>query len=663
MNIVERQSVQEHEPKESLGYTAFFDFSSPNAGDEVLLSEYGSHKRDRELRDLYRNQFNWLGQSAVTAIVHKVAQVPWQLQGGRNLTTHYQSILQEADFGDGWSDFVGKVLLDYLTCDYGAYIEIIGAGRADKPLRGRVLGIAHLDSLRCVPTGNLEYPVVYWSRKTGKMHRLHHTRVYRLVDMKDGDESRFGVGLCALSRAIALLQQMLNLMKYTNGQLADVPATGLYWLPPGITTEQFQDTMKQYKERRESTGYKGVVGIGSPSTASGGKGEYVPFSTSPDGFDYEMYIDIAVNAFAAAFGIDRQDIFPLQGKMSGTATQSEVLFEKAKGMTFGDILSRLKRMMNTAILPPSLEYDHEYRDEEKDLQVAQRTGTLLDNATKMRGVGYSDEQIHQYLANQDENLRDVTLNEAGEIISLPDDDVLEPEQTDTETIETDTTNDTSPNDNVTDDDESQKVFGDTSIKTIATTQSAFMQRFDDVFKEARAGNINRRRAGLLIRGMIRTFGGRAYGDGLEEGDVPRDQMDAQDNAKIASLVAENSKYVSNLTDVLYNQNGVTDAQADAKAVMWFNKTITPFFDAGRRSAFGNKMYRWELGATEEHCEDCSYFNGQVHRLRVFLDSGWHPKSSKLSCKGFRCECLLKPAPNAKATGVMKKEHTHICKVA
>jgi hypothetical protein len=653
---VETQSIQEHESPTSLGAPLWYALPANNPKDDVLLPEWGLHERDRHLRLLYRNQFNWLGQSAVGALTRKFTQTPWQLQGGRNLTNYFQQMLQDADFGDGWSSFWAKVLLDYLTCDYGAYIEVIGAGAADGELRGRVTGIAHLDSLRCIPTGNLEFPVVYWSRRSGKLHRIHHTRIIRLVDMPDGDEMRFGAGMCSLSRAVAIIQQQIPMMKYIAGQMSDIPANGVMFVK-GMTAGQYIDAINDHKRRRDATGYRGEVVIGPPNGTNEVGGERLPFAVAPEGFDYAMYIEIAVNAFAAAFGIDRQDLWPLQGKMSGTATQSEILAAKAMGMAFGDLLSKVKRAINTRVLPRALEFDFEYRDEEKDKQVAERTNILLNNASLLRGLGATDETVMRYLAQQDETLRDVLLDKNGEIIALPDDDVLDDEQTET----------TPGEDAIANDDESEEAPAEDAQvatdgqKDVTDTQTAFIQRFNALLESARDGSMNRTRAGLLIRGLIRTMGGRVYGDGMEEGGVPRERMDASDNAEIARLVAAQSQYVGNLTDVLFNQDGISDAQAAGKAVMWFNKSINPFYDAGRMSANANGMYEFKVGNTE-HCPDCLMLNGQIHRLKEFIQSGWHPKSSRLKCKGYRCECELVKRRGAAARGQLpsgsKVIHVH-----
>jgi hypothetical protein len=532
-----------------------------------------------------------------------------------------------------------------LTCDYGAYIEIIGGGASDKPLRGRVTGIAHLDSLRCVPTGNLEFPVVYWSRRSGQLHRLHHTRVERLVDMPDGDESFFGAGLCSLSRAIALVAQQIPLQRYVRGQLSDTPMPGHLFLE-GVTVEQYVTMMRDYKMRREM-GYQGPAAItGSSSTPI--KGTYVPFSMAPEGFNYTEYVDIAVNAFAAAFGIDRQDLWPLAGKMAGTATQSEVMAQKAMGMAFGDLLSKVKRMVNTRILPPSLEFDFEYRDEEKDKQVADRTAVLISNANSLKALGASTDLALRYLAMQDETLRDVLLDERGELVSLPDDDVLDNEQPPPDdVIETDDGNMTQPDDPVAD---------ETETKDITTTEREFSTRFQSLIEAAITGDLTKRTARAQIRSLIYTYGSRGYGDGMEMAGVDRNQMTGEDEARIQILALEQYRYVNAFLETLFAPDATLDTEA--KALQWFNKSIMPFVWSGQLHANPEKLYEWRYGPTD-HCEDCLALNGQIHTMQEYVASGWLPQSDQLACHGDRCQCGLIPAPpGAQKRGVFPSRLLH-----
>lgn len=233
---LERQSVQEFEPKTSVGYSFIWYDTPPNG----TVPEWGLHSRDRWLRNLYRNPYNWIGQAAVAALTRKVKQVNWVIEGGKNNVSYFQRTLQDAQFKKGWGEYLSRLILDFSTCDYGAYTEIIGRGNANMPITSRITGIAALDSLRCVPTGNLEYPVIYYSRISGKMHRMHTSRVYRWVDMPDGDESFHLAGLCAMSRAIAMIEQQIPMSKYLASTFDDMPPVGVWYNNSGMTNEEWK---------------------------------------------------------------------------------------------------------------------------------------------------------------------------------------------------------------------------------------------------------------------------------------------------------------------------------------------------------------------------------------------------------------------------------------
>lgn len=633
---LERQSVQEFEPPDNIAYNSIWWDELSRDG---TLPAWGLHKRDRALRTLYRNSYNWMAQSAVSALVRKVKSTPWQLKAGRNTASHFQEVLQQAHFGRGWGEFVSRLLLDFLTCDYGAYIEVIGRGKPDSALKGRVTGLAVLDSLRCVPTGNLEYPVVYYSRKTNTLHRLHHTRVIRIVDMPDGDESRHLAGLCSLSRAVSIIEQQIPLQRYLSGTFDDMPPIGIFYNNANMNDEQWKKAWAAYKQSLKQN-KSGILTLNNGQAGSEVTGEFLRFASSPDGFNYETYTEIAVNATAAAFGIDRQDIYPLTGKMSGTATQSEVLSEKAHGMAYGDILSILERSLNNHILPANAEFNFEYKDPEKDIQIAQRDQVIVNTVQSLNALSLPPEAVMQYLVNMSDTFRDAFTDEDGELLELPDDD-LKPNTQPAPPPEMD--EDATVDDNLAETDEDSAVQGESkSLKAIQATRLDFENRFDDILEGIRDGSVTRRRAGILLRGLIRTFGSRAYRDGLQDGGVDIAEIDSSDERTINQLIMKQSQYVSNLTATLIHGNGISDLQAQQKAELWFNKSISPFYDAGRLSADKNGMYLWTLGATEQHCKDCKRLDTQVHRLRSYLEKGWYPRSDKLECTGFHCDCRLLP---------------------
>ncbi|MBZ0281021.1 MAG: phage portal protein [Anaerolineae bacterium] len=178
-----------------------------------------------------------------------------------------------------------------------------------------------------------------------------------------------------------------------------------------------------------------------------------------------------------------------------------------------------------------------------------------------------------------------------------------------------------------------------NYKTLISTQADFENAFAALLDDARAGALNKRAFSASLRTLLNRYGQRAYADGLSDGGID-DELDEDDRAAVAMLLAEQSRYVSRLADVLYaDDNTLTDAIAEQKPTLWFNKSITPFYTEGLLAADKNGLYEWQYGATE-HCADCKRLHGQRHRLRDWAKHGLLPQSSALACGGFNCECKL-----------------------
>jgi hypothetical protein len=109
--------------------------------------------------------------------------MPWTLEGPKRTIPKYQQLLSQSELGAGWSDLISKTLIDYYTQDKGASWELIGQGEPDGPIQGPVLGVAHLDSQFVQPTGDPIYPIIFNNPKDGKPHKIHATRVVRIVDI------------------------------------------------------------------------------------------------------------------------------------------------------------------------------------------------------------------------------------------------------------------------------------------------------------------------------------------------------------------------------------------------------------------------------------------------------------------------------------------------
>lgn len=658
-HLAERQTVQEFETKTSLG-TSFGLMLFGGRGE--LVTSWGTRARDLELRQWYYNPYNSLVQGAFANLVKQVSQTPWEVSGDQpRLVRYYQDMLSRAqfdDFGGGWRGFLMRTCLDFLRYDFGTVIEIIGAGPADRPLRGRVTGLAHLDALRCVATGNPDYPIAYWSRITGKLHRMHRTRVARMTDMVDGDERYYGLGLSTLSRVLSIVQREVLMSKYAVQRLDDLPPAGLLVLK-GILQKQWDDVQKQYEAGRKRDGesvWANTMALLSPDPGLEVGAEMVPFATTWEHFNYREYVEINVNAIALTIGVDPQDIWPLTGAPLGTGQQSEILASKARGKTYGDLLSVLERFINFFILPESLEFRFKPQDDQQSRTEAEIAGMHAAVAEKLNGM-FGAEIAGRYLANTVTAFKDVLLDDAGQL-RLPDTDPKADDQTQQDIPEQEAQPapgdqpgepGATPETTVTADDETpvEQPDGDgrrvarrehdaLAEKSIQSTRLDFENDFEDALAAARAGSVNRRRFGIVLRGLIAKYGRRAFEDGLLEGGV-KEAPDADDRATIANLTAEQSAYVTNFSAKVFSEGGISDALAATKPAMWFNKSIQPFNDAGLMSADKNGMYEWVYGDTE-HCTDCRRLNGQRHRLKNWVKKNWLPQSSRLECKGFRCKC-------------------------
>lgn len=394
-----------------------------------LLPQWGLRSRDRALRQFYRAIHGGLFQGAVSGFVKKVKATPWEIKGPPRKTKYFQTLLQNANFGAGWGTFVSKVLTDYLTQDFGSVVEIIGRGDPMEALPDwdAITGISTIDSLSCGATDNPTYPLVYQSRKMPQgIHVLHSDRAKRLIDMPDPDELALDTGLCAMSRAVSPANVQILMGRYQNEKLNDMPPSGIMTVS-GLNDLQIDRAMNKYEHDRRAAGqsvFRNVMRLPGLDPDKPPQITFTQFSQLPDNFDYRQYMETAVDMFAAALNIDRQEFWTLASKTMGSGTQSEILHSKSERKGFADAYSMLERLINL-FLPPDLEFAFKFQDRESDKQDAERAQlwvTIAYSATDL-----TREQRLLLMANNVEQLADVILDDKGQI-KLPDDDVRPDEQ-------------------------------------------------------------------------------------------------------------------------------------------------------------------------------------------------------------------------------------------
>jgi hypothetical protein len=193
-----------------------------------------------------------------------------------------------------------------------------------------------------------------------------------------------------------------------------------------------------------------------------------------------------------------------------------------------------------------------------------------------------------------------------------------------------------------------RASGVVALKSIQSTRLDFESAVEDLLNQAIAGNVNKLTFVNRMMSLIRGYGFQAYRDGMKAGGVD-DEMDADDTAQAERLVQEQRQYVRGIADAIYEDDKVTPEEAEGRASMWWNKSVSPFYLLGIDSASANTALEWVLGRTEKHCVSCKALAGQVRRVKYWL-ANVIPKSIQLACSGYRCDCKTIPTDKPVSRG-------------
>ncbi len=331
---------------------------------EDVIPAWGNQGRGEKLREFARQEPILAG--AVATMASKATALDWKIEGGRNRVRRYHDLLGEAEDGQGWSYFLDRLVQDYVTTDLGGVIEL---GREGKG--GPVSGIYNLDSTACSLTGNAQAPLKY-AAKAGSSRTipLLPGEFARVVDMPANDESKFGLGFCAVSRALKAAKVLMALYQYEEEQLNDLPPQGIAAIT-GMTAPEVQAAFERYRAARESKEqltFKGVLWLSATANALQPIDvKLTPFSTLPAHFDKQQAMTLYVYTLALDFGVDVREFWPAS-QTGATKAEAEIQHQKAKGKGFGRLLSDVERAVNWEVLPEGLSFAFDQQDSEDDLQ-------------------------------------------------------------------------------------------------------------------------------------------------------------------------------------------------------------------------------------------------------------------------------------------------------
>ena len=342
-----------------------------------FIAPWWSGLRDRQLRAFWKGSDALAG--AVYAMVAKMTAIPRRVvpidsvsRRARNQAYELQEYLDATpEFGEGWSTWFGNWVMDLLTQDNGSFAEIIGEGSKDGPIVGRPYSIANLDAQYCQRTGNPEYPVIYYDI-SGGMYKLHYSRVMYKAQLRSPQREMFGVGLCAVSRAVNVAQTLVDIQTFKQEKLGSRPRRQILITQGGLSPTDVELAFSVAEGTMDSMGlrrYSKTVLVGDTSLVDADI-KTIDLSSVPDGFNEFDSVTIGMATIALAFGVDAREFFPA---MSSGATRADALIQhlKQRGKGPGEILELTEAAITQKYLPPGFRLEFDFQDDAQDRQQAE----------------------------------------------------------------------------------------------------------------------------------------------------------------------------------------------------------------------------------------------------------------------------------------------------
>lgn len=370
-----QQSVQDFPTKgeaETIAYSGPMTFMFAQSGDEIPEWRFGTlHLRDRALRVFWKSETMLAG--AVNAVCEQHAAFEWNIEGPPETVKAATELLHSAVVGHerGWIPFISALSQDLVTCDNGAFMEIMRVDNAN-PL-SPVVGIGHLDSAQCFRTGNPDFPVIYEDME-GKKHWMPWWSIVAMAQLPSPDQRMRGAGFSAVSRVVRYAQLLKNIAIYKSEKVSGRFYRAIHFVG-GVSRSEIKDLMNRGEEEADNKGQTRFIMpqiIASLDPEKPISTATIDLASLPDQFDLDIELKWYITGLAMGFGVDYQDFAPLPGGNLGTSTQSEVLHKKSSAKSPSVFMQTLENVFKYyGVLPQNVVFTFEEKDLAAELEEMQ----------------------------------------------------------------------------------------------------------------------------------------------------------------------------------------------------------------------------------------------------------------------------------------------------
>lgn len=682
-------------------FTSLFKFANTDIQEEP---EYGSRERDAWLRRV------WKLEPYMAGVINSVTSIDknrgWTITGGRNQVRRFVRILHERFFFApdlfGWRASFGGSAQSYYTSDIGSITEIGRVGDAEGPLDS----LYFVDPVRTYLTGNPAFPLRYSATGRGGFNDWKLDDYFRIVSMPDTSEDLYGLGFCALSRAIELAKIMIGIYQYDNEMLLNRAPRGLMLLK-GITENQWEDSMSARTARLdgdEKRYYGAVHVLAAIDPGIELDAKLISLSSLPAEFDQKTFTDLLMYGYALIFGYDPREFWPVSGGTLGSATETEAQHRKGGAKGGLDFVLGFAEKLQSE-LPDTVQFEFEERDLDGELRNAEVEQAQAKVVEDMYGTGL---QQGASLISREE----------GRII-LAEKGLIDPDWTIEEepVTATDTEDDISrmlaneriqkaiwkyPDEPIVKyrfsiENGKEKHEYTTLLKPSRIRRKSFLitrtiikrqieselddyqSQIDELAQQANEGAISQSdfeealqalTIAILILAMLRgTEGEEGDADAvellidaalliLEDGSpeaieaglqVLTDQEILADALPPDALILLEEEIANSQASDLSQEVSAGQYEDNVQGLLsrmgiW-GLTALGLFSFGKMIGNALTHFQWQRGATVEPCTDCLRLDGQIHTGTEWRTSGWRPKARHLACNGYNCLCNLVETDN------------------
>lgn len=357
------------------------------AGSANEVPPYWSTGRDRWLRAFVYT--NGAIKTAVSTFVNKLVTIPWSIQAvDRSVSRHVQSAVDleqtlrrtsgSMSSGPlrGLKSSLKMFTKDYLTQDNGAFMLVLGKGRADGPIVGAPGGMMHLDSALCVRTRDDEFPVKFLNAGRGgdsKEYKIHYTRIIEMVNLPSAEIDLNGIGLCPVSCCLEAAQELYDIYQYNREMFGSKPPRQILYAKSGATVKTMVDAIAAWQLKLENdnrTHFGGTLLMAPRGMGQTMELDKVDLARMPEDFNRRDVTTINKSEIAASFGLDLRDLAYTLGAPSRTG-DAEVQDRKGRGKGIGEFIETFVERVEEIYLNGDLfQMRFDNADDEQDEQEA-----------------------------------------------------------------------------------------------------------------------------------------------------------------------------------------------------------------------------------------------------------------------------------------------------